>query len=102
MFRSAGKDIMTIQEAMQIEIDFYGIQSPSEEDVFRFTESMDYLIHETKQPRYIMGLGSYYYEQKRFDLALKYYFMDAGKLLVAKIKHIEKRGLSQRNGLEYT
>ena len=78
MFHSPGKeDIMTIQEAMQIEMDFYGIQSPSEDDVFRFTEAMDYLIHETKQPRYMMGLGSYYYEQKRFDLALKYYDMAA-------------------------
>ena len=68
---------MTIQEAMKIEEEFYETQSPSEEEVFRFTEAMDFLIHETRQPRYMMSLGGYYYEEKIFDLALKYYEMAA-------------------------
>ena len=68
---------MTIQEAMQIEDEFYEIQSPSEEEIFRFTEAMDFLIRETKQSEYMMRLGGFYYEEKRFDLALKYYEMAA-------------------------
>ena len=56
---------MTIQEALQIEEEFYMIQSPSEEDIFRYTEAMDFLIRETRQPRYMMSLGGYYYEDKR-------------------------------------
>ena len=68
---------MTLQEAMQIENEFYGKQSPTEEEVFCFTEAMDLLIRETRQPRYMMSLGGYYYEAKRFDLALKYYEMAA-------------------------
>ena len=78
MFRGPREGVyMTIQEALHIENDFYEIQSPSEEEVFRFTEAMDYLIRETGEPRYMMHLGGYYYEQKQFDLALKYYEMAA-------------------------
>ena len=68
---------MTIQEAMQIEDEFYGTQSPTEEEIFRFTEAMDFLIRETKHPGYMMSLGGWYYEEKRFELALKYYEMAA-------------------------
>ena len=38
---------------------------------------MDYLIYELKNPKAILELGGYYYEQKNFDLALKYYEMAA-------------------------
>ena len=68
---------MTIKEAMQIEEDFYQIQMPTEDEVFRYTEAMEFLIRETRQSRYMMSLGGYYYEEKRFDLALKYYGMAA-------------------------
>ena len=68
---------MDISEAKSIRRNFERTDDPSEEEIFLYTEAMDYLIHETKQPRYMMGLGSYYYEQKRFDLALKYYDMAA-------------------------
>ncbi len=57
--------------------DYYQLTNPSEEDSFAFTEAMDYLIRKTKKPEYMMRLGGYYYEQKRFDLALKYYEMAA-------------------------
>ena len=68
---------MNVQEAMKIEWNSFRLQTPTEEEVFRFTEAMDFLIRETKQPRYMMSLGSYYYESRRFDLALKYYEMAA-------------------------
>jgi tetratricopeptide (TPR) repeat protein len=42
-----------------------------------FIEAMNYLIEENKDPRDMMYLGGYYYELKRFDLALKYYEMAA-------------------------
>ncbi len=66
---------MNIQDALKIRDRFYRTSLHTEEDVFEFTEALDYLIHETKQPQYMMNLGGYYYEQKRFDLALKYYEM---------------------------
>ena len=66
---------MTITEAKQIELDFYCKESPTEEDIFAFTEALGLLISETKNPRYMMELGSFYYENKYFDLALKYYEM---------------------------
>ena len=68
---------MTVAEAMQIEMDFYDKQPPAEDDIFAFTEALGLLIEETKNPRYMMGLGGFYYEEKRFDLALKYYEMAA-------------------------
>ena len=68
---------MTVAEAMQIEMVFYDKQSSTEDEVFAFTEALGLLIGETKNPRYMMGLGGFYYEEKRFDLALKYYEMAA-------------------------
>ena len=61
---------MNIKEAMQTEMDFYYIQTPTEDEIFAFTEAMGVLITETKDPRYMMELGGFYYEKKRFDLAL--------------------------------
>lgn len=68
---------MTINEAKKIVDDFYDLASPSETDVFMFTEACDFLIQETKDPAVMMDLGGYYYEIKQFDLALKYYEMAA-------------------------
>ena len=42
-----------------------------------FTEAMNFLIEEEHDPGDMMYLGGYYYEIKRFDLALKYYEMAA-------------------------
>lgn len=66
---------MTINEAMKIYKKFSQMNNPSEEDVFRYTEAMEFLISETKNPEYMMNLGGYYYEIRKFDLALKYYEM---------------------------
>ena len=44
------RTIMTVAEAMQIEMDFYDKQSPTENEVFAFTEALGFLIGETKTP----------------------------------------------------
>ena len=51
--------------------------SHSEEDDFKFIECLEFLIHETSDPEYMMILGGYYYEHKQFDLAEDYYLMAA-------------------------
>ncbi len=68
---------MNKKDALKTMYDFYQLSNPSEEEAFAYTEAMDYLIRETKKPEYMLDLGSYYYEDKRFDLALKYYEMAA-------------------------
>ena len=68
---------MTIAQARRIEREFYDNPKPSEDDVFLFTEAMDYIIQSTKDPRAMMSLGGYFYDERKFDLALKYYEMAA-------------------------
>jgi len=70
---------MTVVEAQQIVRDYFRKQNcnPSEEEFFMFTEAMDFLIQETKDPAYMVDLGAVYYENRQFDLALKYYEMAA-------------------------
>ena len=68
---------MNIREATGIRRNFEQSDKHSEEDIFLYTEAMAYLIRETADPKVMMALGSYYYEQKYFELALKYYEMAA-------------------------
>jgi tetratricopeptide (TPR) repeat protein len=68
---------MTVKEARKIAESFDKNQNPSEDDIFMFTEAMNFLIEEEHDPGDMMYLGGYYYEIKRFDLALKYYEMAA-------------------------
>ena len=68
---------MTILEARNICRNYYDLTNPSEEDRFLLAEALDFLITETKEPDYMVELGGMYYEQRRFDLALKYYEMAA-------------------------
>ena len=68
---------MTVKEARKIAASFDKNQNPSEDDIFMFTEAMNFLIEEEHDPGDMMYLGGYYYEIKRFDLALKYYEMAA-------------------------
>lgn len=68
---------MTVKEAEKIAESFDENYNPSEEEVFMFTEAMNFLIEENHDPRDMVYLGGYYYEIKRFDLALKYYEMAA-------------------------
>lgn len=66
---------MTVKEARKIEKRFSRESNPSEEDIFLYTEAMDFLIHEENKPEDMMQLGGWYYECRKFDLALKYYEM---------------------------
>ena len=51
--------------------------NPSEEELFLFTDAMHFLIKKNNDPEDMTYLGGVYYEQKKFDLALKYYEMAA-------------------------
>ena len=68
---------MTVQEARKIVESFDENKKLSEDDIFMFTEAMGFLIETEHKPADMMWLGGYYYENKRFDLALKYYEMAA-------------------------
>lgn len=68
---------MTITEAKKNCREFYDKTNPSEEDRFVYTEALGFLIDETKDADYMVELGAMYYEEKQFDLALKYYEMAA-------------------------
>ncbi len=69
------EETMTIKEARTIEEDFYRKSNPTDEEAFLYTEVMDFLITEEHKPEDMMQLGGYYYELRRFELALKYYEM---------------------------
>ena len=56
---------------------YYNNTNPTEEDRFLYTEALEFLIRETKDDNYMVELGAFYYEQRRFDLALKYYELAA-------------------------
>ncbi|MCR4791781.1 MAG: sel1 repeat family protein [Lachnospiraceae bacterium] len=68
---------MTVKEARKIVQSFDERKKVTEDDVFMFTEAMNFLIEEEHDPRDMMWLGGYYYEIRKFDLALKYYEMAA-------------------------
>ena len=68
---------MTITEAKRIVQNFYGLSAPGEDDVFLFTEALAWLIDTTHDSRYMLDLGGYYYGEKNFRLAQKYYEMAA-------------------------
>ena len=68
---------MTIYEARKACRDYYNLTNPSEEDKFLYTEALRFLMEETKDSDYMLELGGFYYEERRFDLALKYYELAA-------------------------
>ena len=68
---------MNARTAKKIVYDFYDIPCPTKEDRFQFCEAMDYIIESEKLPEFITGYGSYFYQQSRFDMALRYYEMAA-------------------------
>ena len=69
---------MTVREAEKILRKAYGDGNLTEEGKFELTEALVFLIEETHDPEYMMNLGGIYYEDRQFDLALKYYEMAAG------------------------
>lgn len=68
---------MTINEANNICREFHNNTNPTDDDRFMYVEAMEFLIKETKDPRHMLNLGAFYYTEKEFDLALKYYEMAA-------------------------
>lgn len=64
---------MTRDEARKIEKEFFEKSNPSEADEFLYIEAMDFLIETYNLPEDMMHLGGYYYDLRKFDLALKYY-----------------------------
>lgn len=68
---------MTITEAKRILEDYYDKPVPDENDEFLFTEALEFLITETKDPKYMTELAWYYCSKKRFDIELKYLEMAA-------------------------
>lgn len=68
---------MNSRQARRIVDQFYRMSNPSEDESFMFTEALSYLIELEQKPQDMMELGGYYYELKKFDLALKYYEMAA-------------------------
>lgn len=69
---------MTIREAEKLLKRAYSNGNLTEDEKFELTEALSFLIEETHDPEYMMSLGGMYYEDRRFDLALKYYEMAAG------------------------
>lgn len=67
---------MTIQEARNICDQFRRNNGCyTEEEFFLYTEAAGILIRETGDPDYMCELGAYYYREKYYELALKYYEM---------------------------
>ena len=58
---------MTVSEARNIQDEFNENQNPTDEDVFMFTEAMNFLIEEEHNPSDMLNLGGYYYELIDFD-----------------------------------
>ena len=64
---------MNISSAKEI-VDKYGYNaSINEDEEFLLMEALEYLIKETGETRWMVELGGYHYENKNYDLALKYY-----------------------------
>lgn len=71
-----GGERMTIREALDICDKFRRNNGNYDEDTFFvYTEALEFLISETLDPEYMFALGSAYYCEKKYDLALKYYEM---------------------------
>ena len=68
---------MTTNEARKIVRSFDESNVLSEEEIFMYTEALGFLIDKEKNPRDMLRLGGWYYDQRQFDLALKYYEMAA-------------------------
>lgn len=70
---------MTISDAKRVARRYYSIVNPSQEEKFCYTEALDFLISKTGDSDIMVELGAFYYEQRDFTLALKYYEMAAEK-----------------------
>lgn len=66
---------MTITEAKHIYRELGYKSMLSEEEEFTLIEALEYLVKMTGDTRWMVELGGYYYGEKNYDLALKYYDM---------------------------
>ena len=64
---------MDIKEARKLVWDYEKIPNPNETDDFLYTEAMEYLIEEKRNPEDMLRLGGWYYEKKIFGPALRWY-----------------------------
>lgn len=64
---------MNETKARKIITDYYRIQNPSEEENFQYIEALEYLIKVKNNSYAMLDLGAYYYRNKDYELAKKYY-----------------------------
>lgn len=69
--------MLTISKAQQYVREYDELEVTNEEDDFQYIECLEFLIEKTHESKYMMDLGGFYYEQKKFDLAEEYYLMAA-------------------------
>ena len=65
------------KEARKIINSYQETEIHSPDDDFMFVEACQYIINEEHDTEMMLWLGGWYYERKRFDLALKYYELAA-------------------------
>lgn len=68
---------MTVADALKIKDEYYENSVHTEDENFRYTEVLGFLIEETKDPKYMTELAWHYCDNKRFDLEIKYLEMAA-------------------------
>lgn len=68
---------MNISEAKKLVDNYNRGEAHTEQEDLIYLEALRYLFDETNEPAYIAETGFYYYESRRFELALKYYEMAA-------------------------
>ncbi len=68
---------MNEKDAVKIITALEGKGNPTEQESFMLEDALRFLIDKNKNPRDMMYLGGIYYDQRNFDLALKYYEMAA-------------------------
>lgn len=72
-------NINGISDALKIVERFESAPAFGKDEEFMYTEALQYLFDKTGEGEYISRLAGFYYEQRRFDLALKYYEAAADK-----------------------
>lgn len=70
---------LTIENAKEIIDTYIDLTKPSYQDDIEYIQALEFLIEQTKDPEYMVQLGSWYYEQRQYDLAEEYY-LKAAKL----------------------
>jgi len=66
---------MNTQQAEELIIRLENKSFTTKEEEFQLVEAIHYLFDETKDAKCLAYLGGYYYGQRKFELALKYYEM---------------------------